>query len=272
MILQANIIKVMKELNILTREQIKEQAPSVFTDRPVSTVSEHYMHIPTDVLIDDMKILGFEVVDAKEVKARKNIGFQKHLLKFRNPNIYIEGKDGDDSFVEILIQNSHDASSSFKFNVGIFRLVCENGLVISEKEFGSFRIDHIGYEFQTLQNTIKEMVEKASLTVDSMNRMKQVELSEEKLAEFAKRALQLRLNKEEVEIEDFEEFTKPTRPEDEDMDLYTKTNLIQEKLMHGMFKYRTDKGKVRKARKIKNFKQDVKFNQDLFDLALSYIY
>jgi len=29
-------------------------------------------------------------------------------------------------------------------------------------------------------------------------------------------------------------------------------------------------GKVRKARKIKNFKQDTKVNQELYELALSY--
>jgi hypothetical protein len=48
-------------------------------------------------------------------------------------------------------------------------------------------------------------------------------------------------------------------------------NVIQEKLINGDFTYLNDNGKTRKARKIKNFQQDIKLNQELFDLALEYV-
>ena len=57
-----------------------------------------------------MEKLGWGVVDAKEVKARKadTMGFQKHLVVFRNNEIQITSEDGDNVFPQILLTNSHD--------------------------------------------------------------------------------------------------------------------------------------------------------------------
>ena len=70
----------------LSKENIKSVAPSVFAEKPSNEVSKHYTHIPTEKVIDDMELLGWKPIEAKEVKARKasTRGFQKHLLVFRN--------------------------------------------------------------------------------------------------------------------------------------------------------------------------------------------
>jgi hypothetical protein len=120
--------------------------------------SEKYTHIPTDTVIrKDMELLGWNVVDAKEVKARKNTtkGFQKHLIVFRNNDVVIEGKDGDTVYPQILLTNSHDGKNSFSFQAGLFRMICENGLVIATKQFENYKIRHMGYDFETLQGVIK---------------------------------------------------------------------------------------------------------------------
>ena len=149
----------------LTMEQIREQAPSVFTKKGSSEVSDKYTHIPTDRIIQDMELLGWGVVDAKEVKARKTAtkGFQKHLLVFRNDDVVINGEDGDTVFPQILLTNSHDGKNSFTFTAGLFRMVCENGLVVSTTEFEDMKIRHMGYDFETLQDTIKMMVEQLAI-------------------------------------------------------------------------------------------------------------
>ena len=82
-----------KELKFLSNEQIREVAPTVFAEKPADNVSKHYTHIPTAQVLEDMKKLGWGVVDAQQVKARKNTtkGFQKHLVTFRNPDVIING-------------------------------------------------------------------------------------------------------------------------------------------------------------------------------------
>ena len=54
------------------------------------------------------------------------------------------------------------------------------------------KIRHYGYSFEELQNTIKSMVEKLPLTVESLNKFRQVELGQEQALDFAKRALEVR--------------------------------------------------------------------------------
>ena len=69
---------------------------------------------------------------------------------------------------------------------------------------------------------------------------------------------------------DIEGLLKPVRKEDEGSDLWSIFNVVQEKLIEGDFDY-TIGSKFRKARKIKNFKQDQKINKELFDVALEYV-
>lgn len=252
----------------LSKEQVKQVAPSVFTKHGSSNVSDKYSHIPTERVMDDMSALGWNVVDAKEIKARKNQGFQKHMLVFANPEIVINGNDGDTVFPRILLTNSHDGKNAFTFKAGLFRLVCSNGLVIADEQFGEMKIRHMGYDFEALQSLITEIVEKLPLTVESMNKFKNKQLSEEQKQKFALEALGLRFDTENKTF-NVDEFLTPTRKEDEGNDLWSVFNLVQEKLVNGMVDYRAG-SKQRKARRIKNFQQDVKLNSELYELALAY--
>jgi len=255
-------------IETLSKEQVKQVAPSVFTKTGASNVSEKYSHIPTERVMDDMEVLGWNVVDAKEIKARKNQGFQKHMLVFANPEIVINGADGDTVFPRILLTNSHDGKNAFTFQAGLFRLVCSNGLVIADEQFGKMKIRHMGYDFEALQLLITDMVEKLPLTVESMNQFKNKQLSEDQKQKFALEALGLRFDTENKTF-NVQDFLTPTRKEDEGSDLWSVFNLVQEKLVNGMFDYRST-SKTRKARRIKNFQQDVALNTDLYKLALQY--
>ena len=257
----------------LSKRDLNEIAPSIFTTVPSPEVTDKYTHIPTEKVIDDMELLGWGVVDAKSVKARKNStkGFQKHLVVFRNNDVVINGEDGDTVFPQVLLTNSHDGKNAFTFTAGLFRMVCENGLVISTSTFEDVKMRHMGYSFEELQVKIKEMVEKLPLTVESMNKMKETELGQNQAVDFAKKALNTRFTDKElkrIKI-NFEELLKPTRVEDEGNDLWSVFNVVQEKIISGDFEY-TAANRIRKAREIKNFKQDQKINKDLFELALEY--
>jgi hypothetical protein len=129
----------------------------------------------------------------------------------------------------------------------------------------------MGYTFEELQEKIKEMVGRLPLTVETMNKMKQVELDEKQAEEFATKALATRFKEDELTriTVDAKELLKPTRKEDEGKDLWSIFNVIQEKLIDGGFSYNAGT-KTRKARRIKNFNQDLKVNQDLFELALEF--
>jgi len=264
----------LQSAKFMSKEVINNAAPSVFTTIPSDEVSDKYTHIPTEKVIDDMDSLGWGVVEAKEVKARTKHtkGFQKHLLVFRNNDIVIKGEDGDTVFPQILLTNSHDGKNAFTFTAGLFRMICENSLVIADTEFEDVKMRHMGYTFEDLQSMIKEMVEKLPLTVESMNKMKSVELEGEKVLELAKSLLDIRVKGSDNTISDeaIGEVLESQRNEDRGNGLWEVFNRVQENIIEGNFHYRTKSGKVRQARIVKNFKQDLDLNRKMFSKALEF--
>ena len=293
------MLQIDSKAEFKTKDELREIAPSIFSTTPSPEVSKKYSHIPTDKLIDDMELLGWKVIDAKEVNARtaKTSGYQKHLVVFRNPDIVINQMpnnivesstsptgyrktDGtfakknpiDTVFPQILLTNSHDGKNAFTFTAGLFRMICENGLVILRNEFEKVSIRHMGYDFDELQVQINEMVEQLPLTVESMNKMISTQMNQDSILKFAKDMLAVRFPEDELRriTIDMDEFITPVRPEDKGDDLWSVFNVIQEKIIEGDFEY-TVGTKHRKARQIKNFKQDMDLNSKMFDVALEYV-
>ncbi len=259
----------------LSKKELSEMAPSIFTMTPSNEVSEKYTHIPTERVIDDMELLGWKPVDAKEVKARtKNTqGVQKHILVFRNDDVVINGKDGDTVYPQILITNSHDGKNAFQFTAGLFRMICENGLIIATDEFADLKMRHMGYTFEDLQVLIRGMVEKLPLTVEAMNKMKEVELKEEEMFNLAKSFLDIRVEgtQNTFDSQAIEDVLNAQRKKDEGEMLWEVFNRVQENIIEGNFQYKTPSGKVRQARVIKNFKQDQDVNKKMFSKALEFV-
>ena len=51
-------------------------------------LSKHYSFVPTMKVVNDLREVGYECVDATQVKARKKStnGYQKHMLTFEHPD------------------------------------------------------------------------------------------------------------------------------------------------------------------------------------------
>ena len=99
--------------------------------------------------------------------------------------------------------------------------------------------------------------------------MVDVTLNEEQSLDFAQKAIDVRFPEMDI-VANLGDSLIPTRPEDEGIELWKIYNVVQEKLIYGNFTY-TSNNKIRKARPIKNFQQDIIINEQLWQLAESYI-
>jgi len=259
----------------LTKEQIKEQSPLVFATAPTNPdVSGKYLFVNTETIIDDLAKLNWFPVTAAQRKGRGDSTiFSKHMVSFQNPDIKITSSDGDDAFPRIILTNSHDGMQAFKFSVGIFRLVCSNGLVIADEKFSDFKIKHKGYSFEELRNVVRQAVEDLPSRVEVMNDMRDRILTPEEKNKLALDALLIRAGVKTLEYdqETINDILEPKRSEDKGEDLWTVFNVIQEKIINGDFHAALKGAKVRKVRKIKSFEKDIQVNKDLFKLATSLI-
>jgi len=260
----------------LTKEQIRNSSPLVFADAPTNPdVSKKYLFVNTETIIDDLEKLGWLPVQAAQRKSRKEGGtiFSKHMVAFQNPNIKINSEDGDDAFPRILLTNSHDGMQAFKFSVGIFRLVCSNGLVVADEKFSDFKIKHKGYTFGELRNVVRQAVEDLPNKVQVMNDMKNRILTDDEKKKLALDAMLIRAGVKTLDYDDetIEDILEPKRDADKGDDLWRVFNVVQEKITQGDFHAALTGAKVRKVRKIKSFEKDIKVNKELFKLATALV-
>ena len=245
-------------------------------------LSDHYSFVPTMNVVNDLRDLGYEVVDAKQVKARKKStnGYQKHMITFEHPKYKVEGSE---EYPQILLTNSHDGGNSFSLSAGIFRLVCSNGLVIKTEDYGSARLVHKGYSFSAVRKLVKEFEETISEVISKITAMKKVQLTKEQQIQFAKQAALLRFtaksyNEDNIaDVVDLDGLLEVERKEDAGNGLYEVFNRVQESLVKGKYLYASS-GKVnaegtktRKGREIKNFKQSIDVNKKLSELAFELV-
>lgn len=263
----------------LTKEQIKKSAPLIFADTPTNPeLSGKYLFVNTETIIDDLAKLNWHPVQAAQRKARKAEGtiFSKHMVAFQNPDIMITSQDGDNAFPRIILTNSHDGMQAFKFSVGIFRLVCSNGLVIADEKFSDFRIRHKGYSFDELRDVVMQAVTDLPNKVQVLNDMKNRTLTQDEKNQLAIDAMLVRAgitpgsDKASEMVYDSEtiaDILEPKREADKGNDLWRTFNVIQEKIINGEFHAALVGAKVRKVRKIKSFEKDLQINKDSFQLA-----
>ena len=97
-----------------------------------------------------------------------------------------------DSIPEVVFLNSHDGTSGYQLRMGIFRVVCTNGLIVSRGAFPGYCVSHRGNvvdEVIARALDISERFEGLALQVD---RMEQRTLEPTEQVRFAERALTLR--------------------------------------------------------------------------------
>lgn len=270
------------EQTYMDKEQLRELCPLAFAEAPTNPdVSGKYLFVNTETIVDDLDKLGWKPVQAAQRKSRGNgTIFSKHMVAFQNPDIKIKGEGGDDSFPRIIMTNSHDGMQAFKFSVGIFRLVCSNGLVVADEQFSEFKIKHKGYTFGELREVVNQAVEDLPNKVQVLNDMKNRTLTQDEKNKLALDAMLIRANitpgsekasEFNYDEETIEDILDPKREEDKGDDLWRVFNVIQEKITQGDFHAALTGAKVRKVRKIKSFEKDLKVNKELFKLATNLI-
>ena len=266
----------------LSDDDIRVVCPVAFketmSDREIVKLglSKHYSFVPTSNVINDLRSMGWDCVNAQQVKARKKStdGYQKHMLTFEHPDYKTEGAE---EYPQLLLTNSHDGGNAFQLSAGIFRLVCSNGLVIKTEDYGSQRLIHKGYSFEAVQQMVNEFIEVIDETMTRITAMKRTKLSEDQMTEFAKQAALLRFtsksyNEDNIDkVVHIDELLDATRKEDNGNAVWEVFNRVQERLVGGNYHYMGTKDKPRKARPIKNFKQNFEVNKKLSELAFAYV-
>ena len=200
-----------RQLTALSNEQLQRIAPSIFAQQPWEKVSENYAFIPTSDVVNGLRSEGFVPVRASQSRTRiEGKGdFTKHMIRFRHQSLMTVENVGEE-LPEIVLVNSHDRTSSYRLDAGIFRLACLNGMVVKSANFGSFSVQHSGNIVEKVINGSHEIIEQVPQIMDQVKRLKSIELNRHQQLAFARSALALRWD---VDVET-KEIKAPVQAED----------------------------------------------------------
>ena len=270
--------------SFLSNDDIRRVCPMALHTMPTNPdVSDKYVHANTMTVVEDLAKLGWFPVQAKQCRNKKNSsGIRSyHMIAFQNPDVKItktldNGEKIVDTYPRIILTNSHDGFNSFKFMVGLFRLICSNGLVVCNNQMVDMSIRHINYDFEELRRIVESAIEQVPNIVNTMNDMRNVMLTDEQKTALATEVVKIRKGFEDdenyvVDAEVVEDILTPVRNEDKGNDLWTIFNICQEKMIKGGFGFRGATNKLRKQRGITSIKKDMDFNQRLWQTASQYL-
>ena len=254
----------------LSLDAAKTAAPAIFATKPASYINlKRYHFTPTTDVIDSMDKLGWKLTAAKQSKTNVPLrrDFGTHIVTFQHPDLYIKDANGGiEGRPTVNLLNSHDGSRPINFEMGIFRLVCSNGLMVKDKDFGGFKERHTKYDFNAIRSMIEEKVSGLNTVLEKINRWNSVEMRPLDRKQFAIDALILRAG-EERQPEEYEIMgvLEARREADAPNTLWHVFNRVQENVIKGGFQMNN-----RTARAITNPIADMELNQGLWQLAEAY--
>jgi hypothetical protein len=258
----------------LSYEQIAQFAPTVFANDRHSSRSERFQVIPTHELLAGLSKEGFvpvkvQVGGSSDVEKR---AYTKHMIRFRRHDDLTGAPKVGDSHPEVVLLNAHDGTSSYQLHAGLFRLVCTNGLTVSDAHFGSVKVGHSGRGVldKVIEGTYR-VLDDAVTALGQAQELQAVTVSRDEQRIFGEAALRLRYDEESLPKVDGGQVIRARREADAFGTLWHTFNRAQENLVRGGLSYRhtNEEGRVsyRETRPVNSADGDLKLNRALWHLT-----
>lgn len=175
-----------------------------------------------------------------------------------------------DSIAELVLTNSHDRSSAYQFDIGLFRLVCSNCMVTSIGDAGGIRVRHGKNVANGIIKGSHEHIEEVPRIAASVHRFRATEMDPAERQLFAEVSLEARYGPEWGHKAPVvpAQLLNARRSTDTGHDLWATFNRVQENLLKGGgLPGRSKTGRPVRTRAIRSVGEDVRLNRALWRLA-----
>ena len=255
---------VLRSEHPLSDEQIRAVAPSIFAQAPHGSRSDRYSYIPTATVLQELRGEGFQPFMVCQTRVRHDDlrDYTKHMLRLRHAS-QINGREAN----EIILLNSHDGSSSYQMLAGMFRFVCQNGLVCGDT-VAEVRVPHKGDVAAQVIEGAYTVLEGFGQAQESREAMQAITLDGGESEVFARAALALKYDDPDRLAPVTEaQVLAPRRVDDDRRDLWSVFNRAQENLIKGGLRARAANGRRQQTRPVQGIDQNLRLNRALWLLA-----
>jgi len=254
----------LRSANPLSDEQIRNVAPSIFAEEKHGSRSDRYTYIPTGDVLTGLRKQGFSPFFVCQTRTRdeNKREHSKHMMRLRHASQIASAEAN-----EIILLNSHDGTSSYQMLAGVFRFVCQNGMVCGDT-LNDVRLKHQGDIVDNVIEGAFRVLDDFDLVNEQKDGMKALTLNSGEQSAFAHAALSLKYDTETAPAPVTEDqILRARRSEDRSSDLWTTLNKTQENLVRGGLQARTAAGKRSTTRPVSGIDTSIKLNRALWVLA-----
>jgi hypothetical protein len=242
---------------------IRSHAPAVYAAGAHERTSRTYAFLSTSRLLDALADVGFLPVTAIQTRTRvASAEHARHAVRLRRR---FETIDLADAIPELILLNSHDGTSAYQLRLGLYRVQCRNGLIVSEGAFAVFRVAHRGDILEELVRAAVRTAENFEALGMQVRRLEAITLSESQRFDFATRAAALRFPGGAPSGFDPAGLLTPRREEDRGASAWVTYNVVQENSLRGGIGYVPQLGRRRSTRGISSIKTNLRLNAGLWD-------
>lgn len=250
-------------INTLTPSQIKDLAPSVFSNNYASKLSSKYSFVPTEKVLEKFLEQGWNVSSVRQVGRGIHSAHEVRMANTELPKV-------GDSLVQAIVRNSHDGTKALTVGAGLYRLVCSNGLTVPTSVAQEFNIRHKNIDLAEVRRITDGFAQMLPVLQNSVSKFQQRELELEEAKDFMGKATILRWGSGSIPSLDMNQLLTPKRDGDMGLSLWNVFNVAQEKLVRGGTQYRTGTGRYNSVRELRNFESINRVNTKLWELAETY--
>lgn len=262
---------------VLTLDDIAKVAPSAFATTAHESRSARFRAFPTIETIKKMIAEGFQPVQAKQSRTRVEgrQAFTKHQIRFRHMGLTEKVKTllGSGTplallpeIPELILTNANDGTSSYVIDLGIWRFICGNGMMVQSEKIESLRVRHTGGEDligKVIEGSFR-VIDEAPKAIEQITAWKHTILTRKEQEAFAAAAKELRDTTLDLTPQ---ALLGVRRFEDQDQDVWTTMNVVQENLIRGGIEGVNGQNKRRTLRSVKGIDSDTKINKALWTLT-----
>jgi len=245
-----------------------ELTPILYNTRKHDKLTDRYETISTIDPINVLRDHGWQPRQLIKLNTRKESrkGLQAHRVRLFNPELPIV----NGSFLELLLTNAYDGSKAFQIQLGIFRMICSNGLVTGDN-YSSESVKHIGYANEKIASALHNVIPQAPKIANAIDQWSTINLNPNEQRALAHSTLELRLG-EDYNVEDQRAVNgvlSANRYEDRKDDLWTVYNRLQENVIKKGFRaQKTDNSyRTKKVRAVNSMNKQDYLNKALWSLS-----
>ena len=239
-------------------DAMRRYVPALFATSPHPKMSERYAFTNTYDILMHMHRRGFRVTSVMGGTSP----FNKFMVRMRNTNT----KHFHDTAPELVVLDSHDGSRRLKMLLGAIKFACLNGLIAGDIMYSRAYTHYNADLMAKIMLDLSDLDEHIVMMNKRINAMRNYITTIGERIALADAAINERYG--EKSVSDYADMRKNAlyirRSEDNDNNLYSVMNVVQENIIRGGLTYVNNNRRLQRMRSIGAVDRNLHINQRIW--------